>query len=290
MPVLLAAPRPERPPLPARQRGSPLISTLRTGEVELLGLIPGASNETYLCTVTAEDTILAVYKPRAGETPLSDFPDGTLFRREAAAALLDDIIGWDLVPPTIVRDDLPRGPGSLQAYIEPLMSAEVAEEEGVLEPVELFPVDAIAPDYLPIFAPVLEDGSRVVLAHEDTSRLRQMALFDAVANNADRKGAHLIVGSARPGSEPRLQGIDHGLTFHAEPKLRTVLWGFAGEALTEDERARLEAAAPEVSARLGEHLDATEVRAARQRCDALVAGGAFPAPPEDRPAIPWPPL
>lgn len=276
--------------MPARERSGPLTGLLQTGAVELLGVIPGASNQTYLCTVTGGETVLAVYKPQAGERPLHDFPDGTLYRREIAAALLDEILGWGLVPHTIERGDLPQGVGSLQAFVEPFRSPEVLQLEGVAGPVDLFDPDAIPAEYAPIFAALLEDGERVVLAHETSQRLRRVALFDAIANNADRKGSHLIDGNVVAGQEPRLHGIDHGLTFHAEPKLRTVLWGFAGEKFSDDELDALVRVAERAATELDPWLAEEELGALAARVAELRATGAFPLPPEDRSAIPWPPL
>jgi len=221
---------------------------LRDGEVEILGLLPGASNYTFAVTVAQDDVkVVGVYKPRAGETPLWDFPDGTLYRREIGAYELSEAIGWSLVPPTVERDG-PEGIGSMQLYID---------HDPELHYFTLMP--------------------------EHAATFRRVALFDHIMNNADRKGGHCLLD--REGG--RIWVVDHGVCFHSDPKLRTVIWDFAGEPIDEDLAADLARADLSV---LDRWLTAYEVDAARARLDGLLGTRGFPDPPEDRRAYPWPPV
>jgi uncharacterized repeat protein (TIGR03843 family) len=247
---------PEPPELPTPL----LLELLATGDLELLGRLAGSSNNALLGVVrapaighrAASVEAPVVYKPIAGERPLWDFPDGTLAHREVAAYLLSEAGGWRIVPPTVFRDG-PFGPGMVQLWV---------------------PTD-----------PAVDRVELVVAADP---RLRPVALFDVVANNADRKVGHLI-----PTRDGAIFGVDHGICFHAEPKLRTVLWAWRGEPLTSDERARLEflrdRVRGELGAALGDHLTAAEIGALRRRIERLLREPCFPEPDPDRPAIPWPP-
>ena len=226
---------------------------LAAGELELLGRIPWASNATVLARVTHEGLEgLAVYKPARGERPLWDFPTGTLYRREVAAYLVSERLGWRLVPPTLARDG-PLGVGSVQLYVD--ADPEVTAFE--------------------------------LLADEHPAMAR-IAAFDVVTNNADRKAGHCLAGP-----DGRVWAIDHGLCFHVQAKLRTVLWDLAGTRLEGDVLADLEGLAAEaagggpLAAALGELLDGDEVAALAQRARALVRAGRLPAPKGDR-AYPWP--
>lgn len=241
-----------------------------------------ASNAVLYCSVSYEGREAAcVYKPVAGERPLWDFPDGTLARREVAAYEISEATGWGFVPPTVLREG-PYGEGMCQLWIEsaaePSLLALVEEEE----PGEGW--KAIA------FAEVGE-GRTALLVHADDERLRRLSVLDAVINNGDRKGGHLL-----PTDEGRLYGIDHGVTFNAEDKLRTLLWGWAGEPLTAEAVTVLDrlagdlAAGTALAARLGELITGAEVEALRGRVAALRAGGRHPEPSGDWPAIPWPPV
>ncbi|HEU4672322.1 MAG TPA: SCO1664 family protein [Candidatus Limnocylindrales bacterium] len=232
---------------------------LRDGEIELVGQIVGSSNGALVVTVTRrcpdpepDLTATAVYKPIRFERPLVDFPVGTLAAREVAAYVLSEASGWRVAPPTVLREG-PAGPGMFQLWIE-------ADET----------VD------------------RVALALDEDPRLRGMALFDVIANNADRKIGHLL-----PVAGGHVYGVDHGLTFHAESKLRTVLWGWRGEPLSGDELEQVEAARDLLLGDLGERLRAllsrSEVAATVRRAERLLRAGRFPQPDRDRPAIPWPP-
>jgi len=225
---------------------------LAEGDLELLGRIPWASNATLLARVRHRELEgLAVYKPVRGERPLWDFPAGTLYRREVAAYLVSEQLGWRLVPPTLVREG-PLGVGSLQLYVD--ADAEVTAFE------------------------LLAAGN---------AALPRIAAFDVVTNNADRKAGHCLVGE-----DERVWAIDHGVCFHAEPKLRTVLWDLAGHPLEAADVADLEALAGEAAGgglreRLAGLLAAEEVAAVAERALALARAGRLPAPGSGR-AYPWP--
>ncbi len=225
---------------------------LATGEVEVEGRLPWSSNQTFLVTVCSPDGgpgLRAVYKPERGERPLWDFPGG-LYRREVAAYLVSRALAWDLVPPTVVRHDLPFGTGSLQAF----------------EPA----------DYDRHAFTLIEEGG-----HDDT--LRTICAFDVVVNNADRKSGHVLATDAG-----RLRAIDHGLCFHADHKLRTVIWEYRGEPVPDHLLADLDTLGRAVPAALSDLLDAGEVAALRRRIARLVATGTYPEPDGDHPPYPWP--
>ncbi len=250
----------------------------------MLGRLVEASNATLLAEVSLDGSgRRCVYKPIAGERPLWDFPARTLARREVAAYRLSAAAGWALVPPTLLRDG-PHGPGSVQAWVE-------GADDDLPEPgggaVEVVPVDAVPPGWLEVVRAETYDGSRVALVHADDPQLRTMALFDAIVDNADRKGGHVL--RERDGT---LRGVDHGLTFNVEDKLRTVLWGWAGRRLDEGELADLERLAGhlagELGAELAELLSTPEVDRTRERLDRLCSTGRFPRPGARRPVIPWP--
>jgi uncharacterized repeat protein (TIGR03843 family) len=236
---------------------NPDIELLTSGELEIAGRLVEASNATLYCTVTHEGREAAcVYKPVAGERPLWDFPHGTLAGREIAAYLVSRASGWDIVPPTVYRDG-PFGPGMCQLWIDSDPS-----------------VDLIA---------LAKSGT-----HEG---LRAMAVFDAVINNADRKVGHLL-----PAPDGHLYGCDHGVCFAREYKLRTVLWQWRGDPLPAEAVAALES----ISVQLGndgelnkamcEWLTKGEVAATRMRVEMLLKHRVHPYPPEDWPAVPWPPI
>lgn len=260
---------------------------LREGAVEELGRIPGASNDTRLVTVARGAELLrAVYKPTAGERPLRDFPLGTLARREVAAYLLGLRCADVRVPPTVMRHDLPAGPGSLQAYVE----ADGDPEERVA----VFAPAAVPDDWAPILSALTPDDEEVVVAHALSDKLRAQALFDVVTNNADRKAGHLLHGHYLPGTAaPGLFAIDNGLSFHVRPKLRTILWGFAGSPLRAQERALLSgllAAQDAIADELTGLLSGAERDALFERIAGLLVRGRLPAVPQGRTPIPWPPL
>jgi uncharacterized repeat protein (TIGR03843 family) len=260
---------------------SDALTLLRHGQLELEGRLVDASNATLRAVITADGvTARCVYKPVRGERPLWDFPDGTLAGREVSAYLLSAGAGFDVVPPTLLRDG-PLGPGMCQLWID---------EERQGEPLLGFvPIRQVPGDWRRVAAARDERGHPYALAHADDPRLSRMAVFDAVANNADRKGGHVIATV-----DGRVYGVDHGICFHTEDKLRTVLWGWVGEALpagTLDLLRRLRAdLAADLGARLAEHLTGREVATIVMRVDRLLSTACFPAPNEDWPSIPWPPI
>ncbi len=240
--------------------GPTAMALLAEGEVSVVGRLLAASNATFYCLVARSPSHLGpgrfascVYKPVRGERPLYDFPDGTLARREVAAFTISDASGWDSIPPTVLRDG-PFGPGMVQLWME--VDPAVAASD---------------------------------LIDADLPALRRIAVLDAVLNNADRKGGHLL-----PLPDGRILGVDNGLSFAIEPKLRTVLWRWRGQPLDNAEVAGLErlrsAMAAELGARLRDLLSAGEVAATIARLDSLLAQRRFPRPDRSRPAIPWPPF
>jgi len=241
-------------PEPAALELDDALRLLRLGELQVEGRLLDASNATLLCTAALDGvTAACVYKPVMGERPLWDFPDGTLAGREVSAYLVSQATGWDIVPPTVLRDG-PFGTGMCQLWVE------------VDETVDL--------------------GA---LARSDSADLRRMAVLDAVVNNADRKGGHLL-----PRPDGRVQGVDHGVCFSVEDKLRTLLWQWRGHPLTAEAvevlgRLRAELEGPLAEA-LVEHLTPAEVRATTARVDRLLTTGVHPHPSEDWPAVPWPPF
>lgn len=257
------------------------LVTLAHGDIEIEGRLVDASNTTLRVVMTLDGSeVRAVYKPVRGERPLWDFPDGTLAGREVGAYLVSEALGWNLVPPTIPRDG-PFGPGSVQLWLE-----ELAEP-----PVGFVPADAVPEGWLGVAAAEDEDGRAYLLAHGDTPDLARLALFDAVVNNADRKGGHVL------SFEDRLYGVDHGVCFHVEPKLRTVLWGFAGKPIPEQLRTDLSKVDfgtigldRDAGDGLGPLLSEVEIEALRERADALATLGLYPVPDAHRHVIPWPPI
>lgn len=245
-------------------------------ELVLGGRIMPASNATFLGTIGATSV---VYKPVSGERPLWDFPDGDLAGREYAAYVVSESLGWDVVPLTWLRDG-PHGPGMVQCW---------QEVDGGQEAVTLVPEGQVPAGWLHVFDGIDGRDLPVSLIHEDSAPLRRMAVFDVVVNNADRKGGHVLemAGGHR-------YGVDHGIAFHAEHKLRTVLWGWLGEPLTDAEldavRALGEAARGALGDRLAPLLTDREIDAFACRCRRLAERGVMPAPRGDFPAIPWPPF
>ncbi len=238
--------------MPENQRTSraDALTLLAGGRVEIQGRMPWSSNGTFLVTVCeGDEQLIAIYKPLRAERPLWDFPDG-LYRREVAAYELDCALGWGLVPETIVRREAPLGIGSLQRF-----------------------VDA---DFEQHYFTLLED-------ERHHPALKRMAAFDVVANNADRKGGHCLLGT-----DGVLWGIDHGLCFHADPKLRTVIWDFAGEPLDDDILAALDRLVRDgLPGAVAGLLHDDEQQALLRRTRALVRHGTLPEPRSHRP-YPWP--
>jgi uncharacterized repeat protein (TIGR03843 family) len=235
---------------------SDLLEILRAGELTPIGWLVGSSNNAMVVRVTPGD-LLAVWKPTAGERPLFDFPLGTLTRREVAAYHVSEALGWDIVPATLLREG-PHGEGMLQRWIDVDEAADVID-----------------------------------MVNGDDPRLRQIAAFDAIVNNTDRKAGHLL-----PVPGGHLHAVDHGVTFSIEPKLRTVLWAWEGEPFEADELAGLERVAAALgtavtpgplAVALAELLFVDEIEATRARVAGLRTTGRFPSPNPDWPAVPWPP-
>ncbi len=260
----------------SRQTGPDLetvVDRLSTADLEVVGRLPWSSNMTFLVSVKLDpddrpdrpdgddppdrpdgddppDQLLAVYKPERGERSLWDFPDG-LFRREVAAYELSEALGWNIVPPTVLRHDGPFGTGSVQLFVDV--------------------------DYARHYFTLLEDGTFDAM-------LRTVCAFDVVVNNADRKSGHVLWSD-----DSRLWAIDHGLCFHAQPKLRTVIWDFAGDAVARGVLADLSRLGDGVPDALGRLLSGSEQRALLNRIESFVACGRFPDPiGGDRPPYPWP--
>lgn len=227
------------------------ISVITHGELEITGRLVDASNATLFGTVRhLDDHFEVIYKPVAGERPLWDFPDGTLADREFAAFLLSDLAGFDLVPPTILREG-PAGFGMVQRWIDVDQSVELAK-----------------------------------YFSSDSPALRHLAIFDAIINNTDRKIGHLL-----PALDGHLFACDHGVTFHSEDKLRTVLWQWADDQLTDDECALLRKTDQlliEGTQTFSRHMTQKEFNALRARISRLLDTSKMPSPSEDWPPIPWP--
>lgn len=238
-------------PTDKRTPAAESVTVLSSGSVEIQGRMPWSSNGTYLVTVKGEgaDAVVAIYKPGRAERPLWDFPDG-LYRREIAAYRLSEALGWSFVPLTIERFDAPLGPGSLQLFIDA--------------------------DFEQHYFTLLED-------ERYHGVLKRMATFDFLANNADRKAGHCLLDA-----DDRVWGIDHGLCFHAQPKLRTVIWDFAGEAVDATDLADVERLIDSgLPPGLSELLHDDERRALEERARRLLRHGRMPEPRTDYP-YPWP--
>jgi hypothetical protein len=235
------------------------LGILRHGAIEEKGLLPYSSNHSFLAVLRSDEfTLPAVYKPQRGEAPLWDFEWGTLCKRETAAYVVSHTLGWDLVPPTVLRDGT-RGVGSVQLFIDHDTEAH--------------------------YFTAAEDA-------RFTQAFRQLALFDFVVNNADRKSGHCLVGA-----DQRMWAIDHGICFHTEYKLRTVVWEFSCEpiepALLADLRTlkmALENDAGAVLRQLRLLLSRSELAATSRRLEQLLRSGSYPAPLPQRRNYPWPPI
>jgi uncharacterized repeat protein (TIGR03843 family) len=257
------------------------LDLLRQGEIEIEGRLSEASNVT-LRGIIRHDGVTrhCVYKPVRGERPLWDFPDGTLAGREVSAYLVASASGWACVPPTVLRDG-PLGEGACQLWID--------EPEDGDDLLGFVPVEDIPQGWRPIMRAADDDGTPYVLAHADDERLARLAVFDAVVNNGDRKGGHVL--STVDG---QVYGVDHGVCFNVDPKLRTILWGWANKrlpawALETLERLRDDLAGPLGDA-LSEHLTITEVAQTGRRIERLLSVRRFPRPSDEWPAVPWPPV
>src|SRR3712207_4898781 len=247
----------EQPPEPVLRQpadNAEALHLLQTGEIDLEGRMLDASNVTLVDTIRSGDVGgECVYKPVAGERPLWDFPDGTLAGREIAAFLVSEATGWRVVPPTVLREG-PFGPGMVQLWIDGDDGVDLTE-----------------------------------FVRRDDPALRRMAVFDAVVNNADRKGGHII-----PMPDGHVYGVDHGVCFSVDPKLRTLLWRWAGRPIPLASLEVLERLAEDLPGDLGgqlhEHLTRREVRRTSQRVADLLRTKLHPEPSGDWPALPWPPF
>lgn len=238
-----------------------LLDILQFGEIEVKGEFLWGSNYTFLTQVTHPNgQLAAVYKPSKGERPLWDFPPSSLAKREAAAYLISEMIGWKMVPPTVYRQEAPFGAGSLQLFINH------------------------DPEY-----------HYFRFRHEDLQKLGPVVLFDVIINNADRKGSHLLFDE-----DGQLWLIDHGVCFHTQDKLRTVVWDFAGKPIPENLIETMktfhakfnhrEGKKSVVSEALTDYLSAFEIRAMASRIERLIEDGCYPAPDPERRHFPWPQL
>ncbi len=252
------------------------MTDLTGAELVLHGRIMPASNATYVGEVA---DVRVVYKPVRGERPLWDFPDGTLANREVAAYAVSEALGWDVVPHTFLRDG-PHGPGMVQVWQEP-------DDQDLA--VDIVVEGTVPEGWCHVFDGLDAHDRPVSLVHEDSPPLRRMAVFDVLVNNADRKGGHVL---AMTGGHR--YGVDHGVTFHTDHKLRTVLWGWLDDDLTADELGAIGALRELLPGTLGDQLrrllTGPEVAAFDRRCARLLATGVMPAPRGDGPAIPWPPF
>ena len=253
---------------------------LRHGDLTPVGRIRSASNATFLCEARLGETVVAcVYKPVAGEQPLWDFPDGTLAGREFGAYLISEALGWNIVPHTIIRSG-PAGDGMVQLWVE---QPDEPEDAGL---VDLCPAKSVPPGYLSIVTAYDYSGGEVTLAHADHPQLRRMAVFDVVVNNADRKGGHILLGS-----DGSVYGVDHGVSLHSHDKLRTVLWGWAGEPIDPGDMAALAKLDAKLAGKLGtrlrKHITGAELAALRRRIRRLLDEPVMPSPNGRRP-LPWP--
>lgn len=231
------------------------LETLSQSPLTVEGRLVDASNATLYGSVSlsTEKTFAVVYKPIAGERPLWDFNEGNLASREVAAYKVSIWLGFDCVPPTVLRDG-PYGPGAVQQWIDVDESVDI-----------------------------------IALGQSDRKEIRQMALFDAVINNTDRKFGHIL-----PSPTGQIYGCDHGVTFHVDNKLRTVIWQFAGDEFSQQERESLQSLRDLLDGQgrsdLSTLLSQDEITALQKRLDNLLESGIFPFPSQEWPAIPWPPV
>ena len=276
------------------------LRLLLEGELEIHGRLVVSSNDALFCSVrlAADEpselatVAQAVYKPIRFERPLWDFPDGTLAQREVAAYLVSEATGWGIVPPTVLRDG-PAGPGMVQLWIGGSDQEEQGDAEADPGNGSAGATGNVTGDPAPFRA--IDPADAWELVRSADPRLRPMAIFDAVVNNTDRKGGHILpVRRAPDGGELHLYGVDHGVCFSVEPKLRTVLWAWRGAPLSAPEldvvsrlRSELDG---ELEHRLRPLLTREEIRALRARVESLLVDRCFPQPLLDRPAIPWPPF
>ncbi|WP_231988200.1 SCO1664 family protein [Nakamurella panacisegetis] len=254
---------------------------LTRGTIDITGRLTDASNLTLLASCTLDGVELeCVYKPIRGERPLWDFPDGTLAHREVAARRIAEYAGWDCVPLTIMRSG-PYGAGMVQRWID--------QPEDGAELVDLVPEDDVPSGWLPVLRAVDVSGSDIAVVHADDPKLKVLAGFDVVVNNADRKGSHILLTG-----DGRVLGVDHGLCFHVDDKLRTILWGWAGtplpDAVLEGVHRLAKGMSADLRTEMHDYMTIGEVDALAKRIDLLEMYPIYPMPPRGRTPIPWPPL
>ncbi|CCQ16507.1 putative phosphatidylinositol 3-and 4-kinase [Rhodococcus sp. AW25M09] len=265
----------ELPPFEGRE-------TMETGELTVVGRVVSASNATLVCEAGEGDaSVRCVYKPVRGEVPLWDFPDGTLAGREVASYEISEALGWGVIPPTVLRDG-PFGPGMVQKWIE----TPADHAEGRVDLVDICRPDLVPKGWIPVLQAYDGDGEEIALIHADDPRLQRMAVLDVILNNADRKGGHALEGL-----DGYVYGVDHGICLHSENKLRTVLWGWAGQAvddaLMSDVVRFVETFDAVTAPRLVDKITLTETIAVLDRAQELIARPVMPEPRSSRP-IPWP--
>lgn len=280
----------------------PALTTMPPdGETEIVGRLREASNQTFLLRIAPPGTrpdprpqgalaperrqllrapdgvFQGIYKPVSGERSLWDFPEHTLGFREVAAYQVSRIGGFDVVPVTTMVEG-PFGPGSLQIWVE-------SDAGAVDELIDLIPSSAVPEiGWFDVMQGLDTDDRPVSLIHADDDRLRRLALLDVLINNADRKGGHILV------NDGRVFGVDHGICFHSDDKLRTLLWGWAGQRLTDRERARIQAVQDRAIDVLDRLLAPDEIEALLLRSEQLLRSGRFPHPAGAWHDIPWPPF
>jgi uncharacterized repeat protein (TIGR03843 family) len=266
--------------------GGPDGEVLRRGELTVIGRIRSASNATFLCEAHLDERQAhCVYKPIKGEAPLWDFPDGTLAGRERSAYLISDALGWNIVPYTIIRDG-PAGIGMLQLWVDQPGDEVGDEPADGPDLIDLLPAAHLPPGFLPVLQAYDYAGDEVTLVHADDIRLRRMAVFDVLINNADRKGGHILCGV-----DGHVYGVDHGVSLHVEDKLRTVLWGWSGKPVDDETLEAVARLRDQLRGDLGDqlraHITRREVAALHARTVALLDNPVMPTPDRRRP-IPWP--
>lgn len=254
--------------------GTPELDALRNDDLDVQGRLMEASNATLLCRLASGPA--CVYKPVAGERPLWDFPTGTLAAREVAAYVVSEAAGWHVVPPTVLRDG-PLGPGMCQLWVD-----DVGERL-----VDVVPPGEVPAGWITVLEGLDAHGEAVRLVHADDERLRRLAVFDVVINNADRKGGHVLVRA-----DGRICGVDHGVSLHVDDKLRTVLWGWAGTRLSDAEVAELRKLRATIDGEIGgtlrDLLSTDEIDAVGARLDDLLIDPVLPTAHGRLHPIPWP--
>lgn len=246
-----------------------LSSLIRSETITLLHELEDASNVAFIATV---GDLEVVYKPVAGETPLWDFPQHSLSQREVMASWVDRHFGWNLIPPTVWSAKGPHGPGSVQLFVR---DAQISD-------VNIFVPEDLPESWIPFVEGTME-GKSVLVAHSHFEDVQRLAALDVIMNNADRKAGHILRDANR-----NLQAIDHGVCFHSQFKLRSVLWGWVGESLPVNLREEISRGLDLMKANKSEWLlSEYEFETMLKRADDLLRNG-FPEPSSEWPAIPWP--